>query len=118
MRERSALERWAILRSSWPNIVGSNTAIPGFPLAGIGQLVAVVAGKDASSVEDRYAPIAATCGAKEPWALPAEVARRQVEIDGTAFVLPVLARASVSVAEGHPVPLSTHADGRRHLALA
>lgn len=92
--------------------------IPGFPLAGVGQLVAVPTGEDAAAVEDRHAPTAATGGAEKPWPLPAEITGSQVEIDGIAFIPPIIAAAPVSIGEDHPVRFSAHADGGDYFAMA
>ena len=57
-------------------------AIVGFPLAGIGQLVAVPTGEDAAAVEDRHAPTTTTGGTEKPGPLPAKMAGGPVQIDG------------------------------------
>lgn len=91
--------------------------IPGFPLAGVGQPVAVPAGEDAAAVKDRYAPTASSGRAEEPGTLAANMASGPVEIDWIAFIIPALAAAAVAVGEDHPVRFCAHLDGRNHLIM-
>ncbi len=81
-----------------------------FPLAGVGQLVTVTTGEDAAAIEDRHTPTAAMGGTEEPGAFTAKVADGPVEIDGIAFVLPIVV-APLSIGENHPVCFSAHVDG-------
>ena len=89
-----------------------------FPLAWVGQLVAVTTGEDAAAVEDRHTATATTGGAEEPRTFTAKIAGGPVEIDGIAFVLPIFAAAPVPIGENHPVRFSAHADGSDNLTMA
>lgn len=90
----------------------------GFPLAGIGQLVAAATSKNAAAkIQDGYPPTTTTGGAEEPRAFAAEMAVRPLEMDGIVFALPILTAAAVPIGEDNSIFFAAHSNSRNHAAV-
>lgn len=87
------------------------------PLARVGQPVAMAAGEYPSAVEDRHAPPASRCRAKEPCPPPAVGAGRPIETHRIFLALPLPAAATLLIGQDDPVPFGPHADGRPRFAI-
>jgi len=78
----------------------------------------MTAGEDATFIfiQDCHAPVTTKGRAEKPRALPAKIAVCPIEIDGVAFVFPILATALV-VGKEYPVGLGAYLDGSGYLAM-
>jgi hypothetical protein len=88
-----------------PDSIGaaSGTIISTFPLARIGQLVAMPTGEDRTTVENSHAPSAAPCPTEQPSTSPAQRAIRPCQAHRVIHRLPVATIAATPVVEDQPV---------------
>ena len=70
--------------------------------------MAVTAGENTSTVEDRHAPTATHYRAKKPGAFTTKVTGRPIQVHRIAFIFPVFAAAAVAIGENDPVRLGAY----------